>query len=88
MQEIQWQDGVPSLEGLYFVAVQMGPAAGCYDFADWNGGAWEKNVEGDVVAFCDVGSFIQQISIKWPFGSDSDLSGISPLSDESDFEEV
>jgi len=27
MQEIEWKEGVPSLEGLYFIAVKMGPAA-------------------------------------------------------------
>lgn len=88
MQVIEWKDGTPSLEGLYFVAVQMGPAAGCYDFANWNGTSWEKNIEGDVVAFCDAGSFIQQVSIKWPFADSVKLDIKPKPGGESEFEEV
>ncbi|WP_308366435.1 MULTISPECIES: hypothetical protein [unclassified Microbulbifer] len=88
MQEIEWKEGVPSLEGLYFIAVRMGPAAGCYDFANWNGSSWEKNIEGDVVAFCDAGSFIQQISIKWPFADNTELSSEPKSGNGTEFEEV
>jgi len=66
----------------------MQPAAGCYDFANWNGTSWEKNIEGDVVAFCDAGSFIQQISIKWPFAGNVELKAKPISGGESEFEEV
>ncbi|WP_444916367.1 hypothetical protein [Microbulbifer sp. JMSA003] len=88
MQEIEWKDGNPSLEGLYFVAVKMGPAAGCYDFANWNGVSWEKSIEGSVIAFCDIGSFIQQISIKWPFADNVNIDFKPTPGGESEFEEV
>ena len=67
MQKLNWKQGNPTELGMYFVAVELGRAAGVFDFVEWNGDAWEDCMQGDVVAFIDVGSFISQLSIDWPF---------------------
>ncbi|EKM16322.1 TPA: hypothetical protein ACOJRH_004605 [Vibrio harveyi] len=55
--ELNWEKGLPSFVGMYFVAVKLGPAAGVYDFAQWNGSAWELQIEGDIIAYVDIQEF-------------------------------
>ncbi|MCX2779950.1 hypothetical protein [Microbulbifer thermotolerans] len=88
MLEIEWKYGTPFLKGLYFIAVRMGPEAGCYDFANWNGSSWDKSIEGEVVAFCDAGSFVRCISIKWPFEDKIKLRSESRSGISLEFEEA
>lgn len=83
MQELNWEKGIPDKEGMYFVAVELGPAAGVFDFAEWTDNTWCKNVHGEVVAFIDVGSLINQLSIKWPIADNLDYE-IKKLSDEDE----
>ncbi|WP_250156208.1 hypothetical protein [Vibrio alginolyticus] len=64
--ELNWEKGLPSFVGMYFVAVKLGPAAGVYDFAQWNGSAWELQIEGDIIAYVDIQEFKNSLDIKWP----------------------
>ncbi|WP_254619924.1 hypothetical protein [Vibrio metschnikovii] len=64
--ELNWKKEQPSFVGLYFVAVKLGPAAGVYDFAEWNGSAWELQIEGDIIAYVDIQEFKNSLDIKWP----------------------
>ncbi|MHA2771915.1 hypothetical protein ACXZ7F_11510 [Vibrio harveyi] len=64
--ELNWEKGLPSFVGMYFVAVKLGAAAGVYDFAQWNGSAWELQIEGDIIAYVDIQEFKNSLDIKWP----------------------
>ncbi|CAH1531033.1 conserved hypothetical protein [Vibrio harveyi] len=64
--ELNWEKGLPSFVGMCFVAVKLGPAAGVYDFAQWNGSAWELQIEGDIIAYVDIQEFKNSLDIKWP----------------------
>ncbi len=88
MQKINWKEGVPTKLGMYFVAVELGSAAGVYDFAEWNGDSWEANVKGDVVAYIDIGSFICELSIEWPFEDKVDYQPKRKSDDEEPWSEV
>ncbi len=88
MQELNWDKGTPTKAGMYFVAVEFGPAAGAYDFVEWDGSNWVMNTKGDVIAFVDIGSFIQQVSIKWPGEDKLDYKKGNLSSDDELWEEV
>lgn len=64
--ELNWQKKLPSLVGLYFVAIKLGPVAGVYDFAQWNGTEWELQTEGEVMGYVDIQEFKNSLDIKWP----------------------
>lgn len=64
--ELSWHKGNPSEEGLHFVAVKHGEAAGTYDFLNWNGEAWEGLDFGDVIAFVRLQDFKNSLDIEWP----------------------
>jgi hypothetical protein len=65
-----WKKGIPSKDGLYFVAVKLGEAAGTYDFQHWNGEAWESLDFGHVIAFVSIQDLKNALDIKWPEDSD------------------
>lgn len=64
--ELNWKEGSPSLIGLYFVAVKMGPAAGVYDFVQWNGSDWDILISGDIIGYVDIQELKNSLNIKWP----------------------
>lgn len=82
--EVSWQKGTPSSEGLYFVAVKLGEAAGTYDFLNWNGEAWENLDYGDVIAFVSLQDFKNSLEIKWPEASEIAYKPKELPSDDSD----
>ena len=82
--ELSWQKGQPSEEGLYFVAVKLGEAAGTYDFLNWNGEAWENLDYGNVVAFVSLQYFKNSLDIEWPEDSEIGYKPKELSSDDSD----
>lgn len=82
--ELRWQKGTPVEEGLHFVAVKLGEAAGAYDFLYWSGEAWEALEFGDVVAFVSLQDFKNSLDIKWPEESDISYKSKNLPSDDSE----
>lgn len=68
--DLNWQKGTPSEEGLHFVAVKLGQAAGVYDFLYWNGESWESLDFGHVIAFVSLQDFKNSLDVKWPDDSE------------------
>ncbi len=67
-KSLKWKTGTPKIEGLYFVALKLGEAAGHYDFLNWSDNSWELDYEQEVIAFIDYSDFISQLNIEWPEG--------------------
>lgn len=63
---LNWRIGEPELVGLYFVAVKYGEGAGEFQFVEWNGSSWALEANSHVLAFIDIQSFKNQLSVKWP----------------------
>lgn len=82
--ELNWKRGNPSEEGLYFVAVKLGEAAGVYDFLYWNGEMWESLEYGHVAAFVNLQEFKNSLDVKWPENSDIDYKPRQLPNDESE----
>ena len=55
-------------EGLYFIAVRYPSGFGCYDFAIWNGDAWELGYTADVVGWATLNDVLSLIKADWPKG--------------------
>lgn len=63
---LKWQRGTPKTIDIYFVAVELGPLAGTYDLADWDGQQWDHPHPDKIVAFIRFDEFTPQLGIAWP----------------------
>jgi hypothetical protein len=81
---VKWQKGTPSEEGLHFVAVKLGEAAGVYDFLFWDGKSWESLDFGHVIAFVSLQKFKNSLDIKWPDDSEIQYNPKNLPSDDSE----
>lgn len=66
MIELNWRTGMPTEAGMYFVAAELGPAAGVFDFMEWDGAKWDKYPTVEVIGYLGLHEFKDQLSIKWP----------------------
>lgn len=64
--ELTWAEGQPSVAGLYFVARELGPLAGTYEMASWDGRAWNCDFPEEIIAFVEFEDFKRQLNVKWP----------------------
>lgn len=66
---VNWQESVElPYEGLYFVAVRTPSGFGSYDFAVWNGKAWELGYTAEVVGWVTLNEVLSLIKAGWPEG--------------------
>ncbi len=89
--EIKWQEGTPSLEALYLVAIELGENSGYYAFSYWDGKNWSQSFPEKIINFFPANQLIDQLDIKWPkpapIGFDDSISSPKPI-DEGDWQEV
>ncbi|WP_018691994.1 hypothetical protein [Algicola sagamiensis] len=64
--QIDWNKGTPENPGYYFVAFKAGPAAGYFDFLEWDGERWDTNTVGEVIGFIPALELKKYINIAWP----------------------
>jgi hypothetical protein len=64
--ELNWKTGNPSETGLHFVATKLGPAAGVFDFLEWDGTRWLSDSPSEVVAYATLQELKNSLDIKWP----------------------
>lgn len=82
---VAWSEGVPTLPGLYLVAIELGENSGYNTFMHWDGVQWGQTYPEKVIAFCAANEFLAALHIKWPKPEtlDMDNSDLPPLEDES-----
>jgi len=72
---LQWNQGQPELQGMYYAAVKYGEAAGIFEFVTWDGNQWNLDNPGEVIAFIDLGSLKNQLNVQWPNTPPQPISG-------------
>lgn len=89
--EILWMDGVPHMEGLYLVAIELGTNSGYYAFSYWDGSQWSQSFPENVISFFPANQLLDQLNIKWPKpepeGFDDSIPLQKPPADD-DWQEV
>ncbi len=82
--ELNWKAGNPDETGLHFVAVKLGPAAGTYDFLEWDGTHWVSDTQSEVIAYITIQELKNSLDIKWPGDESADYETRTLSGDDSE----
>ena len=82
--ELNWKTGNPPETGLHFVAIKLGPAAGVYDFMEWDGTHWVSDTQSEVIAYVTIQELKNSLDIKWPDDDSKEYEAKNLPNDDSE----